>query len=891
MNDQNLEQIQLFFALDDCKIGSAYEIEFQLDKEIFKTEKTEFISNGTHIDFSKTFICNFDFRKIQFFILKLTRWKDKIHHSVHIIGENYKLNLSNLITAKNSTFTCLANNNLKKSEKITIKVENPCYSQQKENKNFTFFDYIKAGIKLKSIIGIDFTQGSEHGIDEKNNQYLQTIAQFREIMYCYMRDFDVYGYGAKFSDTNQKQDFFNLNLKDKSPLHGYTNVEKAYKECFKKINYCDNDSLSPLLKNIKDIIHKNYEPEFYYIFLLLISNPPKKEDIQKCIDAFIENTYLPLSVVIIGIGDKDFTDIKNLFSSKYKYSSKEIEKMRNNIYFFPLKDFNFKYELALSESLKEVPKQLVEYYNKNMTTPDDIASKNVSNIKNSIKLLDSKRSCFNIDDDSAPPSYLEFSVQEVDSIKKESKNYNLDQSNNNGNSAYQYEKPFYNEIIDSKNNKISKPKPTPTDQGNSENNIYYNNINDENNIKKDNYFLNPYRSKSNNIQEVKKQNNNDSKNNKMSKPKPTTTPTDQGNTEDDIYYNNIKDENNKKKENYIQNPYSSKSNNNYKINEFKEDEKIKDDRNENNNSSNNKINFNYDNDKYCNKISKQENNKYYNKINNNDDDAKYYNKTPQQGDKDSKNQINGNDEDEKDKYYSKISEKDDINNKNNEEQYYNNPTPEPGKLNFQYNQIQNHFSNNNNPYKKQALNNINNPYQKQFSNDNVNSFQKPVFNNIYNINNINNNDEKNYYNKTPDENEDKKYENLNNPFNKNRNLLKQNNQNEEDEKFVNATPKEPQNIMHKNNPFQSDKNINQNYIQNQDLEIRRTQTEKINQNRNSFMGNQFKQSLELIKKRSSINDSKESTKSSHNSYGINEVNKSKLSDSNLPYRNDYGRDN
>lgn len=97
--------------------------------------------------------------------------------------------------------------------------------------------------------------------------------------------------------------------------------------------------------------------------------------------------------------------------------------------------------------------------------------------------------------------------------------------------------------------------------------------------------------------------------------------------------------------------------------------------------------------------------------------------------------------------------------------------------------------------------------------------------------------------------------------------------------------------MHKNNPFQSDKNINQNYIQNQDLEIRRTQTEKINQNRNSFMGNQFKQSLELIKKRSSINDSKESTKSSHNSYGINEVNKSKLSDSNLPYRNDYGRDN
>ena len=57
------------------------------------------------------------------------------------------------------------------------------------------------------------------------------------------------------------------------------------------------------------------------------------------------------------------------------------------------------------------------------------------------------------------------------------------------------------------------------------------------------------------------------------------------------------------------------------------------------------------------------------------------------------------------------------------------------------------------------------------------------------------------------------------------------------------------------------------------------------------MGNQFKQSLELIKKRSSINASKESTKSSHNSYGLNMDDKNRLSDSNLPYRYDYGRDN
>ena len=858
MNDQNMEQIQLSFALDDCKKGSAYKIEFQLDKEIFETEKTKCDSNSTHIDFSKTFICNFDFRKIQLFILKLIRWKDKTHFVVQILGEAYKLSLSDLITSQNSTFTCLANDKLKNSEKITIRVENPNYFQQKENKRFTFFDYMKAGIKLKSIIGIDFTQGSEHGIDEKNNQYLQTIAEFREIMYCYMRDFDVYGYGAKFSDNNQKGDFFNLNLKDKSPLHGYTNVEKAYKECFKKINYCDKDSLSPLIRHLNNKIMENYEAEDYYIFLLLISNPPKKEDIQKCIDAFIENTFLPLSVIVIGIGDKDFKSIKSLFSNKHRFSSKDIEKSRNNIYFFPLKNFNFKYDLVLQECLKEIPKQLVEYYNINSTTPDDIRSKNVSNIRNSIKLLDSKRSCLNIDDGSAPPSFLEFSIKEEDPKKKESQNYNLIQSNNNENNAYQYDK--FEKPTDDGFNKFE------TDKGNSEDNIYYNDING----------------------------------NRMAQP----------------------NENEKNKNNYIPNPYSSNPYKINKINEFKDDEKykenkinnegpitpmgfkvemekIEDDKKNNYNSSINKINDNYDNDKYYNKIPKKEDDKYYNKINSNDDDdVKYYNKTPGQGDKNNNNQINDNNEDEKDKYFNIISEKEDKKyknnkiNENNEEKYYNIRTPEPGDKKFQFNQFQKQISNKNiNPLQKQAVINNNNPYQKQFSNDNVNSFQKPSFNNKIN-NIINDNDERVYYNQTPGEKEDKKIVNSSNPYNKNNNLLKSNSKNEEDEKYVN-TPgcKEAQNTTGKNNPFKSNNNINDNNNQNQDLEIRRTQTERINQNRNSLMGNQFKQSLELIKKRSSINASKESTKSSHNSYGLNMDDKNRLSDSNLPYRYDYGRDN
>ena len=68
MNSINFEQIQLRFSLSDCKMGYSYSIEFSLENsEQFETGLIKSASEHSCIEFSKHFLCNYHFSKIQYF--------------------------------------------------------------------------------------------------------------------------------------------------------------------------------------------------------------------------------------------------------------------------------------------------------------------------------------------------------------------------------------------------------------------------------------------------------------------------------------------------------------------------------------------------------------------------------------------------------------------------------------------------------------------------------------------------------------------------------------------------------------------------------------------------------------------------------------------------------
>ena len=402
------DEIVLLFSLKECKENCEYSIELKSknDNSIsFVTETRESESNNSIIKFSKTLLCNYYFYKEQNIEVNINRTKDSTCFYKYHLEPEYGLTLSTIVSSKNSSFQYSINKNNENSEKIMIVVE----KSNKSNPNkYTLFDYLKAGISFDSYILIDFNESFEHTHEFKINHYINSIGGIRIALKDFLNTFKVYGYGANLKipgKNNNNSSFFNLNLNGKEDLKGLTEIKEAYKQCIENLVYNNNNVLSPLIKNILRVIYDKYQLTKYNILFLLMNKAPKKEDYQKCIDALIETSLSPLSIVIIGIGDKkdEFENIKNLYSNNRCHIT-GMKRERNNIFFVSMKECKNNANVLKDIFLKEVPKQLVEFYSLINTTPNDIRNKNLKNIRQSmiksINILDPGSLCENID--SAP---------------------------------------------------------------------------------------------------------------------------------------------------------------------------------------------------------------------------------------------------------------------------------------------------------------------------------------------------------------------------------------------------------------------------------------------------------------------------------------------------------
>ena len=253
---------------------------------------------------------------------------------------------------------------------------------------YSLFDYIKSGLKLNIFMAIDMSN--------KNyiNQIKKAIKSCGNILSYYTCTetkepiFKVYCFGAKFKNSNNI--FFNLNLQETPDIIFLKNVTKKYVEFFNsnkdKIELNNNINFFPLIKHVYNEIKKKKNPIEYNIFFIITSNNPN--DTKETINTLIECSNLPLSIVIIGVG-KNLELLNNLINNIKAMSNISIEKRRNLIKFISFDKIGFD-EIKLSNIfLKEIAKQIVEYYSINNLTPDKIKINNTGNIKENNKIYNS----------------------------------------------------------------------------------------------------------------------------------------------------------------------------------------------------------------------------------------------------------------------------------------------------------------------------------------------------------------------------------------------------------------------------------------------------------------------------------------------------------------------
>lgn len=110
----------------------------------------------------------------------------------------------------------------------------------------------------------------------------------------------------------------------------------------------------------------------YYVYLILIDGAI--HDIDETVDYIVESSSLPVSIIIVGVGNADFSamnfldaDEERLFSTKHQKFQE-----RDNVQFVEFRKYKNSPHMLARETLQELPQQMIDYYKKRNITPGDL---------------------------------------------------------------------------------------------------------------------------------------------------------------------------------------------------------------------------------------------------------------------------------------------------------------------------------------------------------------------------------------------------------------------------------------------------------------------------------------------------------------------------------------
>ena len=257
------------------------------------------------------------------------------------------------------------------------------FNQSQLLDQYSFLDYIKNGVQIELSIGIDFTSSNGNINDPKSlhyispgklNDYEQAIQSCGLILayYDYDQLIPVYGFGAAIDTTLKPNMCFNINFKQDPNIHTIDNVLLEYRNCLRKIIFAGPTEFCPMIRKAIDTIKKENNPLNYHVLMILTDGVIV--DQQQTIDAIIEASFLPFSLVIIGIGNDHFREMIELDGDDVPLvSSTGVKRMRDAVQFVPFNKYKNNPKELNNQVLEEIPKQIVDYYTMNKIYPSKLS--------------------------------------------------------------------------------------------------------------------------------------------------------------------------------------------------------------------------------------------------------------------------------------------------------------------------------------------------------------------------------------------------------------------------------------------------------------------------------------------------------------------------------------
>ena len=245
----------------------------------------------------------------------------------------------------------------------------------------TFIDYLRSDMSINLTIGIDFTgsngiytqSNSLHYLNNGMNDYEKAIRSCGDILANYDDDklFPVFGFGFKFSNSSNHSlgsyslDNYPINNNIKDPnIKTIDNVLKEYRKFITTIRLFGPTNFAPMINDLNRVAKKDLEKGLKMNYnILLILTDGQITDTDKTIDALVEASFLPISVIIVGIGNGDFENMKLLDADDDPLFDKYRRKAdRDLVQFVPFNQFKDNPAELANQVLEEIPRQVLEYY-------------------------------------------------------------------------------------------------------------------------------------------------------------------------------------------------------------------------------------------------------------------------------------------------------------------------------------------------------------------------------------------------------------------------------------------------------------------------------------------------------------------------------------------------
>ena len=173
------------------------------------------------------------------------------------------------------------------------------------------------------------------------------------------------------SGLKLKINLFNLNMKKDPNINFIEGIIEAYHSALNVVTLWGPTFFAPIIREMNKMIKRERSNLKYHILMILTDG--MIDDIDETIEEIVEASFLPLSIIIIGVGKADFSNMVELDADENPLvNSKGVKASRDIVQFVPFLKYESNPENLAMEVLAEIPRQIVDYYEQNRVEPNKI---------------------------------------------------------------------------------------------------------------------------------------------------------------------------------------------------------------------------------------------------------------------------------------------------------------------------------------------------------------------------------------------------------------------------------------------------------------------------------------------------------------------------------------